>query len=247
MPALWIHSAPPEIVASVSDQEKRRQEVIHELICAERNFVRDMEYLRDFLVKPLHRTVIIPERHRAEFVEHAFRDLGEIIAVNTRLRNALNMWQEYVIVEKIGDIVLDLVKSLANPASPTAARTETFQWHPNSQESQGWRCDCGTSAKVRKRHLESCPRNPCKPAIKCPCCSQIFVGGSRKSALKKHVVNLYMDKLHLLKKYKDTLDGISSVTKSHQGCPLPASSITATGSIRYFKPEKVWDINVGQE
>lgn len=38
---------PQEIVNSVSDSEKRRQEAINEVIYTERDFVRDMEYLRD--------------------------------------------------------------------------------------------------------------------------------------------------------------------------------------------------------
>jgi hypothetical protein len=44
---LWIHSVPQEIVNSVSDKEKRRQEAINEVMYTERDFVRDMEYLRD--------------------------------------------------------------------------------------------------------------------------------------------------------------------------------------------------------
>lgn len=44
---LWIHSVPQEIVSSVSEQEKRRQEAINEVMYTERDFVRDMEYLRD--------------------------------------------------------------------------------------------------------------------------------------------------------------------------------------------------------
>ena len=44
---LWIHSVPQAIVDSVSDQEKKRQEAINEVIYTERDFVRDMEYLRD--------------------------------------------------------------------------------------------------------------------------------------------------------------------------------------------------------
>ena len=36
----------------MSDQEKKRQEAINEVIYTERDFVRDMEYLRD--VRPLH-------------------------------------------------------------------------------------------------------------------------------------------------------------------------------------------------
>ena len=38
---------PAEVVASVSDTEKKRQEAINEVIYTERDFVRDMEYLRD--------------------------------------------------------------------------------------------------------------------------------------------------------------------------------------------------------
>ena len=44
---LRIHTVPKEIVDSVSDQEKRWQEAINEVIYTERDFVRDMEYLRD--------------------------------------------------------------------------------------------------------------------------------------------------------------------------------------------------------
>lgn len=44
---------PQEIVNSVSDVEKRRQEAINEVMYTERDFVRDMEYLRDV------RTIII--------------------------------------------------------------------------------------------------------------------------------------------------------------------------------------------
>jgi RHO1 GDP-GTP exchange protein 1/2 len=44
---LWIQTVPKEIADSLSDQEKTRQEAINEVIYTERNFVRDMEYLRD--------------------------------------------------------------------------------------------------------------------------------------------------------------------------------------------------------
>jgi RHO1 GDP-GTP exchange protein 1/2 len=44
---LWIHTVSKEIVDSVSDQEKRRQEAINEVIYTERDFVRALEYLRD--------------------------------------------------------------------------------------------------------------------------------------------------------------------------------------------------------
>ena len=52
---LWIHSVPQEIVNSVSEKEKKRQEAINEVIYTERDFVRDMEYLRDVRTSPLFR------------------------------------------------------------------------------------------------------------------------------------------------------------------------------------------------
>ena len=42
-----IHTMSKEIVVGVSDQGKRRQEAINEVIYTERDFVRDMEYLRN--------------------------------------------------------------------------------------------------------------------------------------------------------------------------------------------------------
>ena len=44
---LWIHTVSKEIVNSVSDQEKRPQDAINEVIYTERDFVCDVEYLRD--------------------------------------------------------------------------------------------------------------------------------------------------------------------------------------------------------
>ena len=44
---LWVHSVPKEVVDSVSDQEKKRQEAINEVVYTERDFVRALEYLRD--------------------------------------------------------------------------------------------------------------------------------------------------------------------------------------------------------
>ncbi|KAF8916237.1 CNH domain-containing protein [Mucidula mucida] len=108
---LWIHSVPQEIVDSVSDTEKRRQEAINEVIYTERDFVRDMEYLRDVWIKRLQeQDDIIPPDRRTTFLEQVFWNIFDIIAVNTRLRDALSKRQkQYAVVEKIGDILRDAV------------------------------------------------------------------------------------------------------------------------------------------
>ncbi|KIK96714.1 hypothetical protein PAXRUDRAFT_825655 [Paxillus rubicundulus Ve08.2h10] len=107
---LWIHSVPQEVVNSVSDTEKKRQEAINEVIYTERDFVRDMEYLRDAWINKLKDNDIIPADHRTDFIQQVFWNIHDIIAVNTRLRDALNKRQKsYAVVERIGDILLDAV------------------------------------------------------------------------------------------------------------------------------------------
>ncbi|KAI0954580.1 hypothetical protein AcW1_006427 [Taiwanofungus camphoratus] len=107
---LWIHSVPQEVVNSVSDAEKKRQEAINEVIYTERDFVRDMEYLRDLWIKPLKELDIIPESRRTDFLEQVFWNIHDIIAVNIRLRDALNKRQKsYAVVEQIGDVLLETV------------------------------------------------------------------------------------------------------------------------------------------
>lgn len=74
---LWINTVSQEIADSVNEREKKRQEVISELMYTERDFVKDLEYLRDFWMKPLRSTnpmnlSPIPDRHRERFVRTVF-------------------------------------------------------------------------------------------------------------------------------------------------------------------------------
>ncbi|CAE7134454.1 unnamed protein product [Rhizoctonia solani] len=107
---LWVQSVPQEIVDSVSDQERKRQEAINEVIYTERDFVRDLEYLRDRWMEPLRKSDIIPEERRDDFVQQVFWNVEDILDVNARLRDLLTKRQNaYPIVETIGDIFLELV------------------------------------------------------------------------------------------------------------------------------------------
>lgn len=96
--------------------------------------------------------------------------------------------------------------SLTNPPSPssTTVQGQTFIWRLNP-EDPGFTCDCKHVHEVikKKRHLESCPRNPHKPTIECPYCPEIYTGGSRRSTLSGHIRRAHKDKAHLLKKRKN--------------------------------------------
>jgi RHO1 GDP-GTP exchange protein 1/2 len=108
---LWINTVSKEIAASVSDKEKKRQEVISELAYTERDFVKDIEYMRDFWMKPL-RSPRSPVRdnRRDPFVRTVFSNISEIYGVNKILAEALTKrQQEHPVVYKVGDIFLESV------------------------------------------------------------------------------------------------------------------------------------------
>ncbi|EFP93449.2 uncharacterized protein PGTG_19252 [Puccinia graminis f. sp. tritici CRL 75-36-700-3] len=91
---LWIHSVPQEVVDSVNDTEKKRQEAINECIYTERDFVRDLEYLRDVWIKPLQASNIIPEARRQDFLSQVFWNVLEVLSVNSRLCELLSKRQK---------------------------------------------------------------------------------------------------------------------------------------------------------
>ena len=112
---LWINSVPKEVAASIDDREKKRQEVISEIMYTERDFVKDLEYLRDFWMRPLRAAQPnmpspIPEHRREKFIRTVFGNCLEVLAVNSKFAEALSARQkENPVVKNIGDVFLQWV------------------------------------------------------------------------------------------------------------------------------------------
>lgn len=111
---LWINTVSKEVADSVGDREKKRQEVISEIMYTERDFVKDLEYLRDFWMKPLRSNnpnySPIPEQRREKFIRTVFSNCMEVHAVNSRMADALTRrQQENPVVRNVGDIFLTYV------------------------------------------------------------------------------------------------------------------------------------------
>ncbi|KAK3047434.1 RHO1 GDP-GTP exchange protein 2 [Extremus antarcticus] len=109
---LWINTVSKEVSDSVNDSEKKRQEVISELMYTERDFVKDLEYLRDFWIKPLRTadTSPIPEHRREKFIRTVFSNCQEVHSVNSRMAGALTRRQQQnPVVRNIGDIFVEYV------------------------------------------------------------------------------------------------------------------------------------------
>lgn len=109
---LWIMTVSKEIADSITEKEKKRQEVLSELMYTERDFVKDLEYLRDFWMKPLRNpaTSPIPEHRREKFIRTVFSNCQEVYKVNARLAESLTRRQQQApVVHNVGDIFLEYV------------------------------------------------------------------------------------------------------------------------------------------
>lgn len=112
---LWINTVSKEVADSVDEREKKRQEVVMELIYTERDFVKDLEYLRDFWMKPLRSAPpgmppIVPEHRREKFIRTVFSNCQEVHSVNAGLADALTRRQQSEpVVRNVGDILLEFV------------------------------------------------------------------------------------------------------------------------------------------
>lgn len=114
---LWINSVPKEIVESIGDRERKRQEVISEICYTERDFVKDLEYLRDFWIYPLRGKINgmspIPPQRRERVVRTIFSniiDSPSIHGVSSRFARALTERQQKTpVVKNIADVFLEFV------------------------------------------------------------------------------------------------------------------------------------------
>ncbi|KAI6250676.1 Rho1 guanine nucleotide exchange factor 1 [Erysiphe necator] len=115
---LWINTVSQEIADSVDEREKKRQEVISEIMYTERDFVKDLEYLRDFWIIPLRSNnpaspSPIPESRKERIVRTIFSniiDQPSIHSVSSRFAEALTERQrKQPVVQCVGDIFLEFV------------------------------------------------------------------------------------------------------------------------------------------
>ncbi len=114
---LWINSVPKEVADSIGDREKKRQEVISEICYTERDFVKDLEYLRDFWIYPLRGKINgmspIPAQRRERVVRNIFTniiDAPSIHGVSSRFAKSLTERQQKTpVVKNVGDIFLEFV------------------------------------------------------------------------------------------------------------------------------------------
>jgi hypothetical protein len=107
----WSTVMSKNIVNSVSDTERKRQEVIFELIKTEKEYVEDLELIQQLYMQKLRYSNILEEENRESFISRAFINIPEIYTVNSNFYRLLHLRQQKEpIISRIGDIFLACIK-----------------------------------------------------------------------------------------------------------------------------------------
>ncbi|KAJ9085545.1 RHO1 GDP-GTP exchange protein 2 [Entomophthora muscae] len=104
---LWENFVPPEVVASVTEKERKRQEIIFELIYTERDFVSDLKIIQELYYLPLLCNDIFGE-DRDEIVEEIFSNIVEVHRASFKLSLGLQELQLLSpVVQDLGAFLVD--------------------------------------------------------------------------------------------------------------------------------------------
>ncbi|KAL2918190.1 RHO1 GDP-GTP exchange protein 2 [Polyrhizophydium stewartii] len=105
--ASWHDSVAPHILEATPPDERKRQEVIFELINGERDYVKDLESVMRIFMSPISTEDIVPEGRRIEFINGVFLNIAELLRTNKALLlNLVSQQRNLVVSDGIGEAFL---------------------------------------------------------------------------------------------------------------------------------------------
>ncbi|KAG9103502.1 hypothetical protein FRC06_010384 [Ceratobasidium sp. 370] len=107
--AEWVDSVDPEVVKNLPESERRRQEVIFQVVKMEEQYVHDLDTIVEIFIRPLReaRPPIIHKDVHA-FIETVFGNILDIRECNRRLLEVMRVRQreQQPVIQQIGDVFL---------------------------------------------------------------------------------------------------------------------------------------------
>ncbi|KAG8687195.1 hypothetical protein FRC09_013647, partial [Ceratobasidium sp. 395] len=107
--AEWVDSVDPEVVRNLPESERRRQEVIFQVVKKEEQYVHDLDTIVEIFIRPLReaRPPIIHKDVHA-FIETVFGNILDIRECNRRLLEVMRVRQreQQPVIQQIGDVFL---------------------------------------------------------------------------------------------------------------------------------------------
>ncbi|KAI4484518.1 hypothetical protein M0804_007084 [Polistes exclamans] len=101
----WSQGVTEEVLAYLTNSEKKRQEVINELFHTERSHVRALKVLSHVFHRPLLESQLLP----LDQIQLLFSNLDEMVAIHSRFNQAMKRKKkENACVGDVGDLLLEM-------------------------------------------------------------------------------------------------------------------------------------------
>ncbi|CAE6417885.1 unnamed protein product [Rhizoctonia solani] len=105
----WVDSVDPDVVRNLPESERRRQEVIWQVVKKEEQYVQDLDTIVEIFIRPLReaRPAII-QGDVNQFIDMVFGNILDIRECNRRLLEVMRVRQreQQPVIQQIGDVFL---------------------------------------------------------------------------------------------------------------------------------------------
>nr|XP_031847705.1 rho guanine nucleotide exchange factor 12 isoform X2 [Nomia melanderi] len=119
-PPDWSQGVAEEVLARLSNAEKKRQEVINELFHTERSHVRALKVLSHVFHKPLLESLVLP----SDQIQLLFSNLDEMVTIHSRFNQAMKRKKkENPCVGDVSELLLEMFDGENGEAFERAAST----------------------------------------------------------------------------------------------------------------------------
>ncbi|KAH9949942.1 hypothetical protein B0H21DRAFT_725350 [Amylocystis lapponica] len=156
----WYRLVPAEAREVLDEKEVQRQSVLFEIIKSEKDYVHDLELIREVFVDPLVNTSPVPKQRLHAFISEVFFNLDQILAHHQRMLGALFERQrdQHPLIQSIADIILDTSFLFRTDYEeyikhyPLAERCHRAELKRNTKY-QYFIQQCSLDPRIRKRDL----------------------------------------------------------------------------------------------
>ncbi|XP_025265216.1 rho guanine nucleotide exchange factor 12 isoform X5 [Camponotus floridanus] len=119
-PPDWSQAVAEDVLAQLSNSEKKRQDVINELFHTERSHVRALKVLSHVFHKPLLESQVLP----LDQIQLLFSNLDEMLMIHSRFNQSMKRKKkENPCVGDVGELLLEMFDGEAGEAFERAAST----------------------------------------------------------------------------------------------------------------------------
>ncbi|KAI0322603.1 hypothetical protein OF83DRAFT_1049094 [Amylostereum chailletii] len=165
----WHRFVPQEALEAVGKHEVERQSVLFEVIKSEKEYVADLELLKEIYIEGLRneQPEIIPQSRRSGFIQQVFGNIERILSHHQRMLGSLfsRQFDQHPLIQSIADIILDNAL-LFMPEYEAYMKNApiSLEWHrkelKRNPSYEGFLQRCSHDSRVRKRDIKTLLSRP---------------------------------------------------------------------------------------